>query len=82
MLAGAKKTLDSANNFTKSVTGGKPNAFAPKPGAAASSASKYAPVREARKSPGEFMGISSDQGAELKSAEAARAQAKEALNNQ
>lgn len=76
MLSNAKKALDNANKFTKSVTGGQPNAFAPKK----PSPSKYSYVHQARKDPDSFLGVQSDQGAELKAAEASRQAAKDALN--
>lgn len=79
MLAGAKKALDSANKFTSNVTGGKPNAFAPKADAKPAE-SKYAPVRAARKNPDEFMGVRSNEAPELKTALDAREQAKKALD--
>lgn len=73
ILEGAKKTLDNANKFTHSVTQGKPNMFAPKAPTA------YSHVREARKAPGEFMGMKSDQAPEINTALENREQAKKAL---
>lgn len=81
ILEGAKKTLDKANNFTKSVTGGTPNAFASK-SEAKPETSDYSHAREARKSPSEFLGVKSDQAPELKSALDNREQAKKALEQQ
>lgn len=84
ILAGAKKALDNANNFTKSVTGGKPNAFAAKPEAKAQSEkSDYSHARDARSSEGhEFMGVRSNEAPEIKSALDSREQAKKALEQQ
>lgn len=85
VIARAKDVLKKANEFTGSVvkqSGGTKNAFAKPPQRAAESAaapSHYSVARSARKEPGEFMGIRSDQAAELKSAEAARGQMSEAL---
>jgi hypothetical protein len=78
-LEAAKKALAGANNFEKSVdkqsgTTAKP---APKPAAARAD---YSHAREARKAPGEFMGVKSDQGPELNSALESHEQAKAALN--
>jgi len=75
-VASAKAALSSANKFQHSVTGGKEDlaAKSDKP-----AASNYTHVREARKSPGEFMGVSSDQGSELKTALESRESAKKAL---
>lgn len=79
MLKGAKDTLSKANNFQKSVTGGKEDVAA-KPSATAPPApSRYSHVREARKSPGEFLGVRSDQAAEINSALKNREDAKTAL---
>lgn len=74
-LVNAKKALASADKFTSSVTGGKPNAFAPK---AQSPNSDYSHAREARKSP-EFLGINADAAPELKSAIDQREATKKAL---
>lgn len=74
-LAGAHKALDSANKFTKSVTGNQPNAFAPKD----KPKTDYSHAREARKAPGEFMGIRSDEAPEINVAIKAREDAKKAL---
>lgn len=78
-LASAHKALDDANKFTRSVTGGKPNAFAPKE----TPHTDYSVVRSARKGaeegPKEFMGIKSDQSAELNAAQKNREDAKKAL---
>lgn len=72
-LANAKKALADANKFTHSVTGDKPNAFAPK--------TDYSHVREARKAaPSEFMGVRSDAAPELKSALDQREATKKALD--
>jgi len=79
ILKSAHKTLDSANKFQHSVTGGKPDLAAKSD---AKPTNNYAHVREARKSPGEFMGVRSDQAGELNSAIASRESAKAALNNQ
>ena len=50
MLKDAHKTLDNANNFTHNATGGKPNAFAPKPALKEAGASTdYSHARAARK---------------------------------
>ena len=73
ILEGAKKTLDNANKFTHSVTHGKPNMFASK------APTDYSHVREARKAPGEFMGMKSDQAPEINTALENREQAKKAL---
>lgn len=78
VLKGAHKALDSANKFQHNVTGGKPD-LAAKPNAKPA-ASNYTHVREARKSPGEFMGVRSDQAGELNSAMASHDSAKAALN--
>ena len=83
ILAGAKKALEKARAFTKSAEGHEPSMFAQKPPKAAApgtpARSQYSRVRDARKEPGEFMGIRSDQAGELKSAQAARGQMGEAL---
>jgi hypothetical protein len=77
-LEGAKKALESANRFTSSVAGGKPNAFAPKPEVKKPERSDYSHVRETRKTP-EFMGVRSDEAPEINTALAARETAKKAL---
>jgi hypothetical protein len=78
-LESAKAALNSANNFTHSVTGGKPSAFAPKADKPAES--NYSHAREARKEPAkEFMGVRSDEAGELNTALKAREDAKQALN--
>jgi len=77
VLKGAHKALDSANKFQHNVTGGKPD-LAAKPDVRPA-ASNYTHVREARKSPGEFMGVRSDQGSELNSAMESRENARKAL---
>lgn len=77
VLKSAHKTLDKANKFQHSVTGGSPD-LAAKPDTKPAS-SNYTHVREARKSPGEFMGVRSDQGSELKSAVESRENARKAL---
>lgn len=79
-LASAKETLRKANEFTGNVVkqaGGKSDAFAPK--STRSQSSDYGHVRTARKEGGEFMGVKSDEAADIKSAEAARGQYKDAL---
>ncbi len=83
-LANAKKALDSANNFTKSVTGGKPSAFAAKPEAKAQpEKTDYSHARDARTSAGhEFLGVRSDEAPDIKSALDNREQAKKALEQQ
>lgn len=73
VLKSAHNTLNNANKFQNNVIGDKPNT---KP---ASTVSDYTHVREARKSPSEFMGIRSDQGSELKSAVESRESARKAL---
>lgn len=72
-LASAKAALEKANNFTSNVTGGKPNALAPK----SEQKSGYSHAREARG--GEFMGIRSDEAPELNAALKTREDAKKAL---
>jgi hypothetical protein len=72
-LANAKKALESANKFTASVTGGKPNAFAPK------EKTDYSHAHEARKAP-EFLGVRSDEASELNTALKTREDAKKALD--
>ena len=69
VLEGAKKALENANNFTHSVTKGKPNAFTPKPPAkpAASEAAPKSDYQHARDSRS-FAGIQADSGAEYKGA--------------
>jgi len=79
ILEGAKKTLENANKFTRSVTGGKPNMFAPAPPPKAQPIrTDYMQARMARKAP-EFMGVRSDQAPELNAALESREQAKRAL---
>lgn len=79
ILEGAKKALESANRFTRSVTGGKPSAFAPPPQPKAQlERADYMHAREARKVP-EFMGIRSNEAPELNTALKAREDAKKAL---
>lgn len=83
VLAGAKKALENANNFTKSVTGGKPNAFAPKAESKPQAAkSDYSHARDARKSGGEFLGVRSDEAPDIKSGLESREAAKKALEQQ
>ncbi len=81
ILEGAKKALDKANNFTKSVTGGKPNAFAAKPEAKSQpEKTDYSHARSARADAGhEFLGIKSNEAPEINTALASREQAKKAL---
>lgn len=82
ILAGAKKALAKAQAFTKSTESQDPGQFAktpPKPTAPGTPPrSQYSEVRDARKA-GEFMGVRSDQAGEIKSAQAARGQYKDAL---
>lgn len=52
-LASASAALKGANDFTHSVTGGKPSAFAPKP-------PSYTAARTARKSGGSSSGLSDE----------------------
>jgi len=78
ILEGAKHALDKANNFTKSVTGGKPSAFAPK-SEAKPETSDYFHAREARKAPSEFLGVRSDEAPDIKSGLESREAAKKAL---
>ena len=74
VLSGAKKALEKAQSFTKSVEGKTSSTFTPP------ARSQYSQVREARrKEPGEFLGIRSDQAPELKEAQAARGQYSDAL---
>lgn len=77
ILQSAKKSLDKADNFTKSVEGRTPGTFAPK---AESKPTDYSHARAARKS--EFMGIKSDAAPEINSALEQREQAKKALEQQ
>lgn len=84
ILSGAKKALEKAKEFTRSVEGSNESMFAEKPPKAAAPGtpprSQYAHVRAARREePGEFMGVRSDQAPELNAAVAARGQYKEAL---
>jgi len=81
VLKGAHKALDSANKFQHKVTAGKPDLAAKPDTKTAPAASNYTHVREARKSPGEFMGVRSDQAGELNSAMASHESAKAALND-
>jgi hypothetical protein len=76
-LKSANAALDNAKNFTSSVTGGKPSAIKA-PTVTTPEKPDYSHAREARKS-GEFMGVRSDEGGELKSALDNRDQAKKAL---
>jgi hypothetical protein len=78
VLEGAKKALDKANNFTKSVTGNKPSAFAPE----VKPRTDYSHAREARKAPGEFLGVRSNEAPEINTALASREQAKKVLDQQ
>ncbi len=79
-LAGAKKALESANKFTRSVTGGKPDVFAPKPEVKAKpETTDYSRARAARKGEGEFLGVRSNEAPELNIALKAREDAKKAL---
>ncbi len=77
ILKGAKKALDKANNFTKSVTGNKPSMFTPN----SEAPTDYSHAREARKAP-EFMGVRSNEAPEINTALASREQAKKALDQQ
>lgn len=52
-LASASAALKGANDFTHSVTGGKPDAFAPKP-------PSYTAARSARKAGGSSSGVSDE----------------------
>jgi len=80
ILSGAKKALEKAQSFTKSVEGKTPSTFASSGEKYPAAQSQYSRVREARrKEPGEFMGVRSDQAPELKYAERARGQYGEAL---
>lgn len=83
IIAKSKDILKKANEFTGSVVkqaGGDKDAFEPpKPKAAAAAPSHYSVARSARREAGEFMGVRSDEAPELKSAEAARGQYKDAL---
>jgi hypothetical protein len=77
ILEGAKKALDKANDFTKNVTGGRPNAFATKP-EPKPERTNYSHVREARKAP-EFLGVRSNEAPEINTALDQREAAKKAL---
>jgi hypothetical protein len=78
-LANAKKALDSANKFTNSVTGGKPNAFSYSAAHTARKAEASAPAHKAEPSK-EFMGVRSNEAPELNAALQAREDAKKALD--
>jgi hypothetical protein len=75
-LESAKKTLNDVSH-SKVDTGGQ-HAWTP-PSKAQPSKTDYSHAREARKTPGEFMGVHSDQGSELKDAMASREANKKAL---
>jgi hypothetical protein len=77
-LASAHKTLDDVGKSSIGTKSGHTNFPSPKPAAPAASATDYSHAREARKP--SFMGVQSDQGPELKAAEANREAAKKVLN--
>jgi hypothetical protein len=80
VLEGAKKALDNARNFTHSVTGGKPNAFAPKPKAEAKpEPSDYSHARAQRPGGKEFLGVRSNEAPDINIALRNREDAKKAL---
>ena len=66
-LASASATLKGANDFTRSVTGGKPSAFAPK-------APSYTAARTARKSGGSSSSTIGDEAKSAAQGLAAKAQ--------
>lgn len=81
ILDNAKKALDKANDFTKSVTGGKPNAFAlPKQKVEAKpEPSDYSHARAQRPGGKEFLGIRSNEAPDINIALKNREDAKKAL---
>jgi hypothetical protein len=80
ILDNAKKALDKANNFTKSVTGGKPNAFAPKSEVKAQpEPTDYSHARAQRPGGKEFLGIRSNEAPDINIALKNREDAKKAL---
>jgi hypothetical protein len=80
-LESAKKALENANKFTRSVTGGQPSAFTPKSEAKPQpERTDYSHARAARKEePHEFMGIRSNEAPELNTALRTREEANKAL---
>ena len=83
ILENAKKALEKANNFTRSTTsqaGNKANPFSAPPLKKLNEpATDYSHAREARKAPGEFLGIRSDEAPDIKSGLESREAAKKAL---
>jgi hypothetical protein len=81
-LANAHKALDTANNSSVGTRSGHSGLIPEKPAAPAASKTDYSHARTARTSEGsgEFMGVKSDSGSELKAAEANREAAKKVLN--
>lgn len=81
ILENAKKALDNAKNFTNSVTGGKPNAFAsPKSKTEAKpEPSDYSHARAQRPGGKDFLGVRSDEAPEINTALKNREDAKKAL---